>query len=1081
MSTSFSSKKGSITSESLAERETTISLVPPKVLEELRVLKLLRQELRNTHENPDASSEAAVSYTDPLDRTLDAKSLNVLKLPTFPFIVCESAPSMYQTPIPYDVEKAVAVLQDEVYALESKFRDIEDEQGFIAPFCEESSLTSREDGADSLAISEDRWRKDEKLRLFMEVAGSDTCFADVSWDISVMRWYTRWITSHSLSCLREVRDQLEYVLSEFGVPGEREIRKAVARMTFAEAVYTLEQDRDDVIEFERRRMASAARTYRKRLTISAVTACSNSFLTLEERYLYQEFYDQSEHALQLLHHAMHMCSTLQSCGSTEQQAGDIDSARNVSPSKAVSCAPSCSDTRDVWCLTEAAMKTLKQEQNLITRLLGSIHSRQEGSCLKVELEKKRRRSRIAALVVYKCVVDDMEMLSRHVKVATDLLRDYDGWVNYRSGISSHDIILQMNVNQRGNGETISRQSGCSSPPVMNPDIIGCRLEFSHSGQFQPGRLPRHVEEVCRSFIKLIKLVCDGADQEGGYSIDSTTYRRWSYLALRYTCIQIVRGRWPSTVILESHIDIARVLPLFLLEHGSDDADVHMHVKELSSVLQCFLSLVKDGKAMGLGKRESASPENGSVRDGYPTTSTMRFVDIPVPIGTVSEINAADEASLLTDCDSNVWKWFYEAMLFQIDPTGDAHGGYLLSSDFTADTSKGFHYVRLGAVTLPHKSPRELLHGAQESLKLHINLHYVVHPNNTAPARSLAQILEEGASPSSVPAFDMLRYGYARRTLHIMTALEKQGMLKDYACAIPEVKLVPLADIVFFSRYMVEESSPDEVRSCPSSSRSGRGSDVLPREAQKMITAAGLLPPAAVQLMRHNTVNPSGFPLPPSNEHPSMWSLNLLIGNMLMHVATCARPMLSEMYEIGERACNKGLRQAVERNDLTYTDNVVKKHHNKEVYDGSVVSGRGCAEEQETPKDKDNFEVAGPILRSTDEYMLSTAFERTVRKANIVMQKQNQSHLIITPRSSIRRSGPWSASRSSRSVMEDKDLHSPSALGLGSLATTLRGRFSLASPKVLFSQRSGNLSPGTRTVVSERTTKRRAQRAVPRLS
>ncbi|KEG14125.1 hypothetical protein DQ04_00611120 [Trypanosoma grayi] len=928
------------------------SLTPQCVADEMQVVSVLRQELRNSHEDHDGTAHVKPP-AEPAYRTVDAKALRTLKFPSYPFIICEEAPSSYQAPIPYNLEGVVEVMREQVQELEYHLRDKEKTQSEIkkpaSSFPSTRGKRSKEEGKPP---------SEDPMQMFIDVVGNDACFADVSREVSVVRWYTRWVASHSLCALKEAAEQLEYVLREGGMPTEAEMEEAMRRTTFVEAVSRLEKDRNAVIEAERRRMRSSTYTFREQLPASAITAATSSFLTPEEKYSYQEYYNQSQHTLMLLNHAMHVhyASRGREPSLVYSREGSLTSGSSKPSS--LSLAVREADMEDVRLLSDTVVRALRKERDSITKLLQKIHERQESGATVGVTREQYAKSRMAAMAVYKCLLEDIDMLHTQIAVAAEFLMDYDGWIEFRCG-ASHEVMVQQLADRTQGATASSKPLALESRSALNISPPRDR-SLSSSNVNSYGQLPRHVEELCEALMTLLRLSTSGKGVDGTSTVRETIYRRWMCLALRYTCLQVVEGRWPADVVLAGMDDIASSLTVLLSEYNSNVGAAQSHVAELIGVLRCFLSLVADGAVRRRAQHGKPAVNNGVV--------STRNLDIPVAFRLDKEIKTMESAAKISGEDEDVWGAIFDALWFQADPTSCSHGGFLMSRDFAIDTNKGFGFLRLDEIKLPErilKTPP----GQRRSPLLYLHLQYVIQPADMSPARSLPQLMEDNKSSLKSTSV-VTRYGYTRRVLYILSVLEQRQLLQDYACRIGEVDLVPLESIVYFSRQRDDGRMPGDkpIHSYESLPRGAGSSSAIPA---KYVTVVGLLPPAAVQLMRYNSIHP-GSTYPVSHkEGSSLTSLTLLIGNMLLSIASRVPPVLSEMYLMGETTRDQGKWE-------------VKDHNGEPSRKGSAVA----ATKSSRSKGAESKALVQPILRTLDDYISSAAFEKMIKLADTEMGQPN---------------------------------------------------------------------------------------------
>ncbi|ESL07334.1 hypothetical protein TRSC58_04978 [Trypanosoma rangeli SC58] len=937
---------------------SVLALTSQRVEEEMKVVSLLRQELRNSHEDYDGTTSVGPPF-EPDHRTVDAKVLRTLKCSSYPFIVCEEAPASYEAQVPYHLEAVVEKLDEDLRNLD---KYLQSEKALRKESIGRSHSTSSSDdfhSRDSSGMFQQeeqiQTRRLDAMQLFTEVMGRDACFADVSREVSIVRWYTRWVVSHSLHSLEEALEQMEYVLSEGELTTESELLEAMQQFCFVEAVCTLERDRREVIEAERRRMHSCSRAFREHLSPLAITAATSSFLTPEEKYIYQGYHNQSEHAMMMLHHVLHVNFVSKACDPSPMLSGEFCMLSLAARSGSFSMRD-VGDVDEVRVLSDTAMRALHEERDVITSLLQKIQERQETGVMLRTKQEKHRRSRLAAMLVYKCLVDDIVMLQSQARRAGEFLLKYDNWILRHCGMSHQAMVKRLGV-PSNDADVRTRLMGRKTPqrtPSSTREGSMLLLRPSLASQ-----LPRHIEEVCESLMSLLKFSRRSLGASTSTGVRETVYRHWMCLSLRYTCVQIVCGKWPGDLLFDGMDDIAANLIRLVSDSNSSLGAVQSHVTELYTVLRCFLGLVANGATRRQTQRDFLR-----ITDGFATTlaaaaptsrstnmGTRRSFGIPVTFSLDRDVFSMRRDVNVTDDDNNnIWGVLFDALWFQADPSGCAHGGFLCN-DFGATADKDFSFLCLEGITLPDRFPKTAKDQGR-SQKLHMSLHYVTLPVEASPALSLAQVMREDATAMASTSV-VARYSYIRRMLRVFSILEDRHLLQDYACRREEVDLVPLENTVFFSRKREERKTPHETMNHSGISLL-RNSDDAPG-TRKYTTLVGILPPAAVQLARYNAI-PTGMEYPvPCGEAPEIATLNLLIGNMLKKIALYRSPLLDNMYKMGDELCNQSIHNAEES--------------------GFNCRGQGKA-------------LVSPLLRSLDDYISSPDFDTLVKEADDEMRRQS---------------------------------------------------------------------------------------------
>ncbi|KAG5495221.1 hypothetical protein JKF63_02276 [Porcisia hertigi] len=399
----------------------------------------------------DASiAEGKVSQGDPKDerrlrsapmvrRTVDAPTLTVLKSPNYPFTLCEEAPPAYlPPPVPYDVEGEVESLKQRVLQVQEDLQMYQNKHNR---------------GGAPLSAS-------QTLDFFSQ---SNT-YAEMAWEVSSLQGLYRWVLSHSISHLWNCKEQLEYVLTEHGQDLPKTVEEMDASLQaypFIAAVSILASDRQEVVAQERCRLRSSSRTFRDKVPARAVTAATSCYLSAEEKYMYQEFYNQSEHMLLLLSHALmidkangttstalkprqNKTSTGQLSHFQSQDCGFLqDKGAALLPSVAVI------GEMDIDTLATETFFALSAEREVITALMKVIQTRQErGECFEASAtERERRRS--AMVAVYGCVLSDMSLMAHQMNLIVEFIEHYEAWLRLH-GYDNHDQLMNA-LSQRSAG------------------------------------------------------------------------------------------------------------------------------------------------------------------------------------------------------------------------------------------------------------------------------------------------------------------------------------------------------------------------------------------------------------------------------------------------------------------------------------------------------------------------------------------------------------------------------------------------------------------------------------------------------
>ncbi|CAD2215585.1 hypothetical protein ADEAN_000304000 [Angomonas deanei] len=406
-------------------------------------------------------SAAPVKQEPP--RTVDGPTLNDLKSPNYPFLLCEEAPPSYiPPPVPFDVEGEVDILKQKVLQVQQEFTKYEKKlkkEGRVAR--SEKTGEVNETGAKKTALSEEQ---------IVEFFSLSTNFAELAWAVSTLIWFYRWVLSHSISHLWNCKESLEYALQDNNQPlptTSEEMDAALEQFPFTQAVSILDNDRSATIAQERRRIRSVSRTFKDGLPAIAVNAATSSYLSTEEKYMYQEFFNQSEHLMLLLNHAKLLEKSQAALKSRGGSAGGSNS-RDPSLDAQTGALMTEEDMMNVRMLTEDAMSAMGAEEQVIESLIDTIADRKKNGVAFDVSPEERERSRTAMVAVYGCVVSDMRLMGEQMSVAAEFLNKYEGWLRFY-GLGGHDPLM----------ERLSKITGGNYWPVL-PSYGGHPNGHSHS-------------------------------------------------------------------------------------------------------------------------------------------------------------------------------------------------------------------------------------------------------------------------------------------------------------------------------------------------------------------------------------------------------------------------------------------------------------------------------------------------------------------------------------------------------------------------------------------------------------------------
>lgn len=420
------------------------------------------QQARKALHQASASSEAPNTAQDgskarpkpqglaPAPRTVDAPALAVLKSVNYPFSVCEEAPASYVPPaVPFDVASEVELMRAGVERVQASLRQRLRQLG-----------KNREEDED-----DDKEKREEVL----QALESDAEYASLAWGVSSLQWFYRWVLTHSISHLWNVKEAVEFVLSEDDAPlptSPREMDLALAACPFSEAINVLDNDRIRVVAAERTKLSAAAEAGRlpgqAGLPGIAVTAATSSYLTDEEKVAYQAFFNQSEHLLLLLNHAVMLDRAAGEEDEQKQQQQEENNNNNKnkkkpqgspSPSRGsgvLTVGPAATGGfEDTEALASEARAALAAEADTIAEMLSRIDERRKQNIRFVPSQEERKRSRLALLSVYGCVLSDLNIMGTEIDTAAAFFADYTAWLRGLA-FESHDALMRS-LSQRAGG------------------------------------------------------------------------------------------------------------------------------------------------------------------------------------------------------------------------------------------------------------------------------------------------------------------------------------------------------------------------------------------------------------------------------------------------------------------------------------------------------------------------------------------------------------------------------------------------------------------------------------------------------
>lgn len=878
-------------------------------------LRKYMQTLSGGNEN---TREQVERHIDP-GRTVDGPTLELLKSPNYPFTLCEEAPASYiPPPVPFDVDEEIARLRDLIHEVQD---DLEAYSN--------SRATARGNvGADEDVLS---------LADIKSFLNDSAPYMDLAWGISSLQWFHRWVLSHSISSLWTAKEQLEYVLTDNGrsLPKSIDvIEECTKKCPYPMAVDRLEKDRKAVIQMERSRLSSTSRTYRDRVSTSVVTAATSPYLSVEEKYIYQEIYNETEHRLQTLHLAR-----------MKDRVSRGNSAVNTSStsrhnSSLVRSSMSFVEP-DINSTTAEALHALQEEEHILRDFIEIIKERKDKNIRFDKSDIERQASRTAQITVYGCLLSDEQLMSLQLNACRDFLSDYEKWLCCYGFVSHDDLMEQLAEFCGEKGKW----------PATQPKTPHDSHHRHHGGQ-QPRSESRGLEdEEDVGFSR--KYAPQHADDKNKKNSNGTHERKPAdsdfvpppshQFPTSSEAFSGSNDNMPSSpyVPADSHGPSTpqSAYPDGLVGDATTALPPHTHSSHAyadptlpSSVAQCLIKLLEKLAHYEQGKipispqavdrmwliealrmstqhfvhgiwnpssflRDSVRHEQEllGLLEASPGFRMKRSVGIAliqilgclcqaleikcsptstyevVTIPFVDPPEASSFHAILETSEATLWGALLDALWFQVDPSGDANGN-LLQSD----------------ALIPEYRVKFLnLAGAKISKKNALQIFYNISDQNQVIVYSVREVLQQQLS---FVKSEMDRYAFVKELFNALKVVENLGVLSFYACRVEESAFVPLADTIFVYCRKVD------------------GTDQYER--------FGLLPPAAVELKRFAVGQASQLSPHVYDSPVNFSSIGLQIGDLLCLSSTCPRPLLPMLYYYGE---------TVRENAFWEIDNQVVSH------------------------------------------------------------------------------------------------------------------------------------------------------------
>ncbi|CAM40804.2 conserved hypothetical protein [Leishmania braziliensis MHOM/BR/75/M2904] len=908
-----------------------MTLVPhtQELQQEVETLQQLRHGLHDAYIVEPKVGQGIVKDVTAVEahRTVDAHTLSVLKSPNYPFILCEEAPPSYvPPPVPYNVEGEIDSLKQRVLQVQEDLQCYQKHHGR---------------GDTPLSASQ-----------VLDFFAHNRTYAEVAWEVSSLKWFYRWVLSHSISHLWNCKEQLEYVLTEDdkGLPQTTEEMDACLQAhPFADAVSLLDSERQAVVAQERRRLRSVSRIFRENVPAIAVTAATSCYLTSEEKYMYQEFFNQSEHMMLLLNHTLMLNKANSAHTMTLKSGPDSTSCGLLSnqQSSAQSClqdsgalfprSESAVSVMDTASLTKETLHAVSAEQDMIKALMNTIRERQQrGECFGVSAAE-RERIRAAQIAVYGCVLSDMSLMSHQMNLVAEFMEHYDSWLKLR-GYDTHDqLMIALSKRSGGIGwpmlsthdqygtegrhshfvppteemmryyrplekvpsESVGLRSNTSAreaskPFVRNLGAPGCDLNNSAAFPSVTGAAAPARAAAANTVGQHVDLSSPpgplAARQVTGNDVANAFY------ALLIHANEAVCNGSATTAEKGGGVDRAwltacvRYTLVKLLRHDWSAADV---AKGMLSAEEALLALVNRKRAFSRMRSTTAAlcavvqevARLCSIRNAQRSSSAEVPVAVHMP-------DSVDNAKIVADVTNPVeqqrWGSVVDAIWFQVDPSAASSGGLL----FHATAVDG---EETGPVPCNKQSAAHFLYIESIGMPLHavtsgvtfITMHYRLPRMSAAAETSRCESPTLATMSDAQPARggSFSRYHLARRALAALFEVEARGLLPCFACRVSEVSAVPLAQMVYVAF--------DD----------GNASSVVDKNHVPHLC---ILPPAAMELKRMDAkVGVAPAPTRPTEalyaayaEPVSFCSIGLLVGGLLEGIAA-RTPTLHDLYMTAE--------------------------------------------------------------------------------------------------------------------------------------------------------------------------------------
>lgn len=823
-------------------------------------------------------------------RTVDGPTLTLLKSPQYPFSLCEEAPASYiPPPVPFDVN-------EELSRLEELIHEVQVELDAHRDYLKDAKAQGTVDG---LLHSD----------VVLTFLNDSIAYMDLAWGISSLKWFHHWVLSHSISGLLNATEQLEYVLTDYGqsLPQSVEmIEENMRRCPFPMAVGRLENDRKLVIQLERARLNSKSRTYRDGVSSRVLTATASPYLNVEEKYMYQEVYNETEYCMQA--HNLAKMKDRASRGSSTVHSSTMSGRHTALVKTSYSFVEP-----EISTVVDEAHQALDREEEMLKKLIDTIGDRKARNIRFDKSELEKEASRMAQITVYGCVLSDEQLMSGQLDAVLSFLTDYQNWID-SFNFESHDALMeklrefsgekgrwpaaqptsyyatyqkrfqqQRNLvsNFQGGGYVSSvglqsspgkslKEDSVSRSAANTSTASGSHMERDAGAQSTSAILGSTGTSIREDGLvdSFEEQYANGRRRGGddGSTSSQALFSQSFFSLLEGICQHGKEGdrNFSSDSFCRKWMIFAVRLAtqnfylkswdplLFLRQKDTSEDTLYQLVRSSSSErITAFSSSVAVVFKV-IQCLCQALLQNPSATSMY----EVAYITVP-PTSTYDPSKKSISASDLSSVELAQWGALLDVLWFQADPTGQANGGLFLGTE--QSVLPIVHFLKLSAASFSNAI---------------LQLFYKVDETQGRGA-TVYTVREVAEKPLSFVRSPQDRSQFAIQLFLALQKVENAGILSFYACRLEEIYPVELVDVIFV--YCHAEAG----RQC--------------------WDRFGLLPPAAVALKRIEVGKNSS---PPFSSHcyevPAPFSSVVLqMGDILTFLGTVPNPVLSLIYFYGE--------------------------------------------------------------------------------------------------------------------------------------------------------------------------------------